>query len=294
MISRTLIQFTATRIYHGILWSFFWIPAIGLIRDFSKKETIFAIGTFFGSYNFGTLIGASVLAPIMITFFPLRYIFLPLIFTNFLSFLLFLKIPEGIKSKEKFKLKDFYETGIKDFFKRKVSKTIAFTAFSLKFATVLVFMILFLLLEDIGANFFQIALFYTIATIPWVVQAYFAALAERFGRKNILFIGFLVCFVSLFLIFLIKNLILLFIFGIITSLGITMSSPILEGLVTKLGLRKEGEFTGVLEMIICLGAISGSLIGGLLSDMFYLNFPFLISALLCFISMILFQRVKLR
>jgi len=296
MFSRSTTQFFATRIYHGIVWVFLWIPLLGLVRDFSGRKKVLAIGTFLSSYNFGTIIGALTLAPIITTFFPLHYIFIPLIFTNFLSVLLFLKIPEKIipKVKVKFKLKDLYITEIKDFFKHSASKAIAFSAFSLKFTTIMVFLILFLFLREMGASLLQLALFYAVITVPRAMQAYFADLAEKVGKKFILLSGLLICFVSLFLIFFIKDLIPLFILGIVTSVGITMSSPVLEGFVTQLGLRKEGEFTGVLEMIVCIGAVFGALIGGLLSDIFYLNFPFLVSGFLCLISILLFKGIRVR
>lgn len=291
--SRSMIQFVLTRIYHGVIWVFLWVSALGLVRDFSNKEKVLAIGTFLSSYNFGTIIGASVLAPIIVTFFTLQFIFIPLIFTNFLCFLLFFKVPEGVKTKEKFRIKDFYITEIKNFFKKHESKPIAFSAFSLRFTVFMIFFILFLFLKDIGANYIQIALFYAVATIPWVLQAYFANLAEKFGQKHFLFLGFSICAVSLLLIFLIKNLILLFVFGMIASIGTTMILPILEGFVTKIGLRKEGEFTGIYETIYYLGEIFASLVGGIFSDILYLNFPFLVGALLCFVSMFLFRKTRI-
>lgn len=294
MLSRSATQFIAARIYHGIIWVFLWIPLLGLVRDFSGKKKVLAIGTFLSSYNIGTMFGAFALAPAIVTFFPLQYIFLPLIFTNFLSFLLLLKIPEGVRIKEKFKVKDLYITEIKDFFKHAISKVVAFSAFSLEFAFITVYFVLFLFLRDVGASYVQLALFYGIAVIPRAIQAYFSDLAEKVGKKFILMLGLSICTVSFFLIFFIKDLIFLFAFGIIASVGITMSFPVLEGFVTKIGLRKEGEFTGVLETIVCVGAILGSLIGGLLSDIFYLNFPFLVGAVLCLISILLFKGVKIR
>ena len=147
-------------------------------------------------------------------------------------------------------------------------------------------------LKDVGANYIQIALFYGISTIPWASQIYFADLAERIGKKLFLSLSLFISFLSLLLIFFIHNLLFLFTLGIVASFGISIGTPVLEGWVTKLGLRKEGEFTGVLEMIFCIGNIFGSLLGGFLSEIFYLNAPFLLASILMLISLLVLKKTN--
>ncbi len=118
-------------------------------------------------------------------------------------------------------------------------------------------------------------------SLPGIFVSYHAGkMADKVGKKNILFFGLVVMGASLVLFSLSHNLYLIFFFALIASVGWASSLPALNGLIIDLSYnQRKGKIVGIWAFFMDAGYVIGPIVGGLIADMAGLRNTFLITGL---------------
>lgn len=127
-------------------------------------------------------------------------------------------------------------------------------------------------------------------SIPSILLARFAGkLADKFGKKQILFWGLIVLGASLSLFSVIQNIYVIFVLALSVSFGTTLALPALNGFLIDLAYKKKkGRICGIWNIFRNLGYIVGPLLGGILADISGLRTTFLIVGAVIIISALTF------
>ena len=130
-------------------------------------------------------------------------------------------------------------------------------------------------------------------SIPGIFLSYPAGrIADKIGKKLMLFIGLMIIGISLILFSLSHNLILVFAMALLISVGWAISLPALDGMIIDLTYRqKKGEATGIWDFFMDVGFVIGPIVGGLIAELFGVRNVFLLMGVLFLISTV-FLAVK--
>ena len=121
----------------------------------------------------------------------------------------------------------------------------------------------------------------------------FGRLADKYGKKSLLFIGMLIMGVSLIFFADSKAVLFLVIFALINSVGMILSQPALSGLIVDLAYKhKKGEMSGIWYFFSDLGCIVGPLTAGLLAQFWGLSGAFMIIGWIIIIAALLLIFVR--
>ncbi len=100
----------------------------------------------------------------------------------------------------------------------------------------------------------------------------FGKLADRYGKKNLLFIGMLIMGLGLVFFSVSASPAFLIIFALLTSVGLILSQPALSGMIVDLSYRhSKGALCGIWEFFSDFGFILGPLLAGLFAELWGLQ-----------------------
>jgi len=121
----------------------------------------------------------------------------------------------------------------------------------------------------------------------------FGKLADRLGKKSLLFIGLLVAGFSLILFGIAAATVSFLIFAAITSVGIALSRPALSGLIVDLSYKhRKGELAGIWAFFGDAGFVAGPILGGVFAQFSGLRGAFVILGWIIIISAIILILVR--
>ena len=118
-------------------------------------------------------------------------------------------------------------------------------------------------------------------SLPGIFISYHAGkMADKIGKKNVLFFGLVLMGTSLVLFSLSHNLYLIFFFALLASVGWASSLPALNGLIIDLSYNhRKGKIAGIWDFFMDAGYVIGPIMGGLIADLAGLRNTFLITGL---------------
>ncbi|MFP4633763.1 MAG: MFS transporter [Candidatus Aenigmatarchaeota archaeon] len=116
--------------------------------------------------------------------------------------------------------------------------------------------------------------------IQVLIQTPLGDLLDKVGRKKMIGVGTLISSTLFFGLFVVKSLAITFVLTLLLGIGVSMISPAVEGLITKLGKGHEGETTGTYQSIRSLGQGIGPIVAGVVAEIYTLSHAFLICGLL--------------
>lgn len=287
-LSNSFIGLTIARIWNSFSASGLWVGAQTMVRDFSKKNKE---ASSMGFFNFATTISSVIgplLASFLILYLPVRNLFLLLPVSALMASALIKKLPEPKKTPEKIKdgLKDLvtkdkiFLKESKDYLSSPENLKISFLHFVSNFNFSVVMMILPLLIIKTGAALWQVGIVYSFFYLPFLSELKFGQLSDKYGRKKLMLIGFLLSSLFFFLLFQAKSVPEIFLLVVLTSVGLSMVGPSIQGFITRLSRGKEGEITGIYQSIGALGYGTGPFVAGFIADLFSLGHVFLLCAFL--------------
>lgn len=284
---QSITQFFIFKIYHAILATLLWITCYVYIRQRSpEQKNAEVIGFFNASWGVSAIIGSLIGGVVAFFYGDIRILLLlmPLFILPSLVFALFLPNHQYIKNKPNLFIeikKIFKFSHIKnnayDFFKTDHLAFFALVAFLITAASSSVALTLPLFSIFLNANYFQVAAILALSTVPMLFQAPFAIIADKYGKKKIMKIGFLISGIIFLALLFTNSIVMLGILAFLLSVSFSISTPAIEGELTKLmPYDKKGKFGGITEFAIHLGAACGMFIIGPIADKFGLKSAFLL------------------
>ena len=276
---KTLGQFTLFRIYHSGIASAFWVAGEAYVRVHSPKgKEASAIGAWdfagAGALTFGALLGAS-----LIGIFGWSLIYAVSICAGLALVASIIYLPDhdgkpffpGLRSLLKAGL---LRQELRDMWAAKKLLYVTIFAFFFLFGWTALGMVLPLFLDSIGADFIQIGLITAAYYASDFAEPLFAATKRP---RRVVFIGILISTLLFVVLFFVKNLAWAFILSVLLGFAISAVYPILLGKMGQLMPRnKVGEFSAVTYAIRGIGAGLGPIIAGLMSDLYGLQYAFLL------------------
>lgn len=288
-------QFTIFKVYHSFLATGFWTSGEAYVRFHSAKKERYqeAIGFSDMALGLSSVLGA-ILGGVLASFYNIRWLFFLMPIFVLLALFLNRKLPDHSGSGSlKLSLRKIFKQGIfsyglRDFWKNRPLVSLTFLSFIFSLASAGHLVLLSLFSHSLGAKPIQLGLIFALAYLPILFEAPFSVLAGKYSDKKILV---LTSFLSIFIlvwIFFLKNVWFLLLPSFLLGLLTAFIFPILEGDKTRLmSLAKVGELSGVTRGFTILGGGLGIIITGPLADRFGISFPFLASALLMVLFLIL-------
>ncbi|MEK9209317.1 MAG: MFS transporter [Patescibacteria group bacterium] len=298
-------HFTVFRVYHSFLATGLWTSGEAYVRFHSAKKERYqeAIGFSDAALGLASVLGA-ILGGILVSFYNIRLLFWLMPVFVLLALVFNRKLPDHSGSGSlKLSLRKIFKQGIfsyglRDFWKNGPLVSLTFLSFLFAFATSEKLVVLSLLADSLGAKPIQLGLIFALFNLPILFEAPFSVFARKYSDKKILiFSSFLTIFVLLWLFFL-KEIWFLVLASFLLGVLVSFAVPILEGDKTRLmPLAKVGELNGVTRGFTILGGGLGILIILPLADKFGIAFPFLASAVLMALFVILipllWRKIKL-
>ncbi|MDD4983407.1 MAG: MFS transporter [Candidatus ainarchaeum sp.] len=132
-------------------------------------------------------------------------------------------------------------------------------------------------------------------SIPGILFSYlFGLIADKIGKKKVLFAGMICIGLSLILFVSTKNIVLLFAFASLYSIGAAMFLPSLNGLIVDLSFgHQKGKIVGLWDSFTDLGYFIGPLIGGIIAEFYGLREVYIsLGVFFIAISLLIFFFVK--
>lgn len=127
------------------------------------------------------------------------------------------------------------------------------------------------------------------------LSCYAGKLADKVGKKKVLFLGLILIGISLIMFSKMSNLYLVFAFALLISLGWVLSLPALDGLIVDLSYKhRKGEISGIWNFFMDVGFVLGPLLGGFIAESFGIRNVFSILGILFLISLVLIFFMKNR
>jgi len=145
-----------------------------------------------------------------------------------------------------------------------------------------VFFLIPLYALSLNLGLIEISILFAIINFPYLFSFFLAELSDRFGKMNLIAIGFALAALTFLGIYLFSSIIITF-FIACFFLGFILAllQPAVNGLITDITPRvQDGEMTGMLEAVLKISGFVTALALGILSDAFNLQFPFLVFAIL--------------
>ena len=131
-------------------------------------------------------------------------------------------------------------------------------------------------------------------SLPGIFLSFFAGkMADKLGKKLILFIGLLIAGSSLIFFSNSSNLYLIFMFALLVSVGWVISLVSLNALIVDLSYKhRKGEIAGIWNFFMDVGFVLGPIFGGFIAESFGVRNVFSIIGILFLISSVLMLFMK--
>jgi len=281
-----------------LIWGFayqaFNIPVTAYVMDISPKGRF---SEYFGAYMtfmfLGLATGPAIAGFLLVSNKDLIPYFYSLMSgVSFLVTLLALK--RIVRSQELFKgirelikrdrifmkeLLDFRELGV-------TGLLVLYLTFILAFSELVIWTLEPLYFQSLLINPVYGGLILSSFVLPLVIFEIPAGiLADRYGERRILALGFLISGISLTFFGFSDNLYNLLIFAFLTTTGLALALPSIEGILMEISIRyKKGEIAGVWNFAEDLGFFTGPLSGGLIAQYYGLGNAFVVVGLILILS----------
>lgn len=132
--------------------------------------------------------------------------------------------------------------------------------------------------EMLGASYIEVGLFFSIYSLIWsIIQLYTGYLSDKYGRRKLAVLGFLLYGISLIFMGFSQNFIQLIVFRVLQGIGLGFFGPAILGLIAQ--VKEKGKGFAFYRVANGLGLMLGPIIGGVLGEM-NIRYPFFISGLL--------------
>lgn len=152
----------------------------------------------------------------------------------------------------------------------------------------IVFPILPLLIEKTGGNTLLVGVVISVFSLfQFLFSPIIGRLSDKYGRRPMLIITSLINAASYLLIFFYQSLLLILIARIIAGIGSANISVAQAYIADTSKAHERTKRMALIGAAFGLGFIFGPLLGGIVSESFGINFPFLIPAVLSFINAVL-------
>lgn len=275
------------RIYHGMLSSSIWVTGDSYIREHSpKRKTAEAMGFFDSAYGLGVVLGSFLGGYLMNIFGFDMFISISISAALALFFVIFFlpdrkrkaHILKGLKAVTK---TEFLTAEFSYFWSHKKLVKLSLLSFLLFKAAAILILLLPLFVFEMGEGYFYVGLIIGVFYIPKVFESVFSHLADKNSKKSIILIGTSYAVAFFLLIYFTESKLVLFILAFFVSLAFALIAPSIEGAITSIIPRKKiGEISGILRTVKLAAEGLGALIGGIISDIFGIQYVFLYGAFL--------------
>ncbi|MFH1055491.1 MAG: MFS transporter [Candidatus Altiarchaeota archaeon] len=133
-------------------------------------------------------------------------------------------------------------------------------------------------------------------SLPGIFLSYPAGkVADKVGKKTIMFIGLIVSGISLIAFSTTSDLSSVFFFALLTSIGWVISLPALNGLIIDLSYKhRKGCIAGIWALFMDIGFVAGPIIGGVIAEVYGIRQTFLAIGVLFLLSSALLAATKTR
>ena len=143
---------------------------------------------------------------------------------------------------------------------------------------------------DLGLTPTEIGLILSLSIVLMgVLQAPFGALADRYSRANLVILGSLLAAFPLAIMPLSANFAQLLLLNVLVGIGGAISIPAATAITAEIG-RSEGmgSVMGVFDTAMSTGMFSGPLIGGIIFDLFGIDYIFYFGAFITLLGIAFF------
>jgi len=122
--------------------------------------------------------------------------------------------------------------------------------------------------DGLGIPLYLAGLLMTFFSIPGIFFSYpLGILADKIGKKKVLFVGMISIGASLIMFSITENIILLFGCAALYSIGSAMFSPAIDGLIVDLSYKHtKGKIVGIWDSFLDLGYFVGPIMGGIIAQ----------------------------
>jgi len=142
--------------------------------------------------------------------------------------------------------------------------------------------------ETFSVSITEIASVLSIGAVVWIVlQPFLGGIADRYYRKPLLAIGWILSGISCFFYALVKDFRHFLVFRMIMGSGIAFSGVAERALIVDIGEKEKGKAIGTYGTITGIGSLIAPVLGGLLAGFFTITTPFFIGATIIFIATLL-------
>lgn len=130
--------------------------------------------------------------------------------------------------------------------------------------------------------------------LPGIFLSYFTGrLADRVGKEKILSLGLVVMGIFLFGFSMVNNVLWVFLFAILVTVGGVIALPALNGLIVDLAYKhKKGGLAGIWNLFTDTGYLIGPFVGGLVAELVGLRYTFFAIGAIFFLSGIFLFIIK--
>jgi len=288
---KNLFHFVVFRVYHSLVSTPLWISSNSYVVEHAPSWKTAESVAFYDVGSTLSLIIGPLVGGILFAFYGFSILWAISIFAILAFLLTFILKDEGKHESIKEAVKDIvyydkiYKKSFSDLLQNPSLLRVIFFLFFFKFCMSFVFMLLPLFLKEFGASYMMIGLIFGMFYLPLVFEPYFSMFA---GRKKILTFGMFLCAVLFVSLFANKGLPFLFVHSVMLALLFAAIIPVLHGRVTYLIPKEQsGEFSGIVMMFSSLSEALGPLMAGIVSDLFGLNYVFLVGAIIASVLSVL-------
>lgn len=290
---KSFASFIFFRVYHSLIASSFWTTSEAYIREHSPKHRASeAFGLFDMSYFLSLVVGP-VIGGLLILRYGFSILYSISLFAAIALFmLLFLK-----GSRRKARLRDIlvpdFKHEFKCFIEKKGLMVFSIVDFFIGFCTGVALMLLPLFAYNLGANYLQVGIVYSLFYLPFISEFYFSIKADCNGRKPLIITGLALGAAFFLFLFIVKDIVMLFACSFLLSIAFAIIQPALQGRITELMPKSEiGGLTGVTRSIWLLGMGAGPIVAGFVSDILGLRWAFAICSFTLLMLLIFCLKLK--
>ncbi|PIR70297.1 MAG: hypothetical protein COU46_02300 [Candidatus Niyogibacteria bacterium CG10_big_fil_rev_8_21_14_0_10_42_19] len=281
----TIGHFIFFRIYHAFNATGLWSSIESYVRENSPAaRTSGSIGFFNSAVSLASIIGAFA-GGFLVARFGIKNIFyfIPVFFIAAFFMTIFLHDDRGVQTisegLRRLFAKKVFRFEARDFISIEGMPVVTYFSFIYNMIFYGSLVVLPLFSEYLGASSVEIGLAYGLFFVPYLFEAPFSIMADRFDRRKILIFASLASVMFLTFASLTQSIYMLFFISFFLALSFAFIAPNIEGIVTKLMPRDRiGEFNGVYRSVVLLAASIGSMIIGPIADRFSIQTPFLVGA----------------